>query len=503
MSKRKSRKVTTNTDLMANSVQRLEQMTANVLTERSNLINKMFDPRRDLDDECGYPKEVTIEQYRHLYDREGIAERVVSIFPSESWSVDPSVYETEKTDLTEFEETWNHLLKEFNIWHYLERIDELSGIGQFGILLFGLSDGKELREPVDGIDVHGNKTENNEYELLFLRCFDHSLVTVSSWEEDPSSKRFGSPNLYSVKFSDPRNQMELGSGAGNPNVQKEYLVHWTRVLHVTDNRKTSEVFGSPRMRSVYNRLYDLRKLLGGSAEMFWKGAFPGLAFEVNPDLQDADIDVDTIKDEFFKYANTLQRYLAVTGVTTKSLAPQVANPGEHIMSQLKALTITLGVPLRVFLGSEAAHLASSQDQETWNKRIQKRQNKYLTPMLIRPFVQQLQLYGILPDVEEFNVSWDDLFEPTAQDKADVLKSITESMAKYIAGQVDLLVPPLEYLTVFMGLELEQAEFILEAAVKRAVEIEAEMSMEDDDGNDVEEEPEDDDSRPTKKKTRRK
>ena len=135
---------------------------------RSQFLSKLLDPRRDIDDECGYPKEISPQQYRYLYDREGIAQRVVSMFPTECWASDPMIRENEESDSTEFEETWEAIQKEMNLWHFLARADEMSGIGTFGILLLGLNDGKEMFMPVDGISETGEKVGNAQHELLYL-----------------------------------------------------------------------------------------------------------------------------------------------------------------------------------------------------------------------------------------------------------------------------------------------------------------------------------------------
>ena len=52
-----------------------------------------------------------------------------------------------------------------------------------------------------------------------------------------------------------------------------------------------------------------------------------------------------------------------------------------------------GVPYRILVGSEEAKLASSQDKRTWNERVQKRRDNYLTPMVVRPFVDRLIALG--------------------------------------------------------------------------------------------------------------
>jgi len=76
---------------------------------RSTLLSKLIDTRRDIDDECGYPKELTTEQYKLMYDREGVAARTVRILPEESWAQDPEIYETEDPQQTPWEEAWKEL----------------------------------------------------------------------------------------------------------------------------------------------------------------------------------------------------------------------------------------------------------------------------------------------------------------------------------------------------------------------------------------------------------
>ena len=217
------------------------------------------------------------------------------------------------------------------------------------------------------------------------------------------------------------------------------------------------------MKSVYNRLLDIRKVLSGSGEMFWKGAFPGYAFEVNPDISDATIDEDTIRDTLEDYTAGLQRYIAIAGVTVKNLEPQISDPSVHVETQLKYIAISLGIPYRIFLGSEQAKLASTQDKETWNKRIAKRQTSYVDPLVIRPLIDRLIIYGILPSVEEYFIDWPDLNAPGEEEGAKIAEIKTNALAKYVAGSVDELIPPKEYLMMILGMDQEEAETIEKAA----------------------------------------
>lgn len=447
---------------------------------RSTLLNKLIDSRRDIDQECGYPKKLTTQHYKLMYDREGIASRSVRILPEESWAQDPEVYETEDPSETAFEKAWKDLDDQKHLLSYLSKIDELSGVGQFGVLLLGLDDGLDLDQPVEGIDERGEKTGNVKRQLMFLRPFDESLVVVKALETDSSNPRFGLPLFYSVTF-DSVAKSRTDTGEISATGSQEQRVHWSRVLHVADNRESSEVYGVPRMQRLFNRLYDIRKIAGGSGEMFWKGGFPGYSFEMDSNAKPlTTTQKKRLRDELAAYADGLQRYLTLQGVSAKSLSSQVEDPRAHLEVQLDLIAISLGIPKRVFLGSEQAQLASSQDAQNWGRRVTRRRDKYVTPYIIRPFVDRLIAFGVLPEPVEYCVDWPDVDSPSEQDQATVLKTRTEAMAKYVGGNVDMLIPPEVYLSMIADFSTEEVEQIMEAVRER----EAEMELEEEEVEEV-------------------
>lgn len=426
---------------------------------RSSYFRFLLDGPKDIDGECGYPIWLTPDHYRIMYDREGIAARVVNCEPEETWAMDPIVFDDDDPEKdTAFEQAWDGIETSFNIWHYLQRADALSGIGQFGILLLGIDDGKDLREPVEGINDDGTVDEGNKYSLLYLRPFDESVVFVKVRETDTTNPRYSLPKIYTVQFRDYPN---WGVQAGEVIARD---IHWTRVIHLADNRKMSEVYGIPRMQQVYNRLVDLRKVYATSGEAFWKGGFPGLAFEVNPEVaeQGIPLDKESIRKEFEAFSNGTQRYLATEGVTTKTLPPMVVDPTPTVEVLLKAIAICKGVPFRVLFGSEEAKLAGTQDTRAWNKRLGKRQEKYVSPMVIRPFIDRLIAMGVLPETDEYFVEWPDLNAPTDKDKADIALTETQAMAAYVTSSVSMLMPPREYFTHVLGYTPDEADAIIEA-----------------------------------------
>uniref|UniRef100_A0A6M3IVV2 Anti-CBASS protein Acb1-like N-terminal domain-containing protein n=1 Tax=viral metagenome TaxID=1070528 RepID=A0A6M3IVV2_9ZZZZ len=426
---------------------------------RRETLAKLFDPNRDINDACGYPTEISIEQYKEFYKREWLAKRVVQIFPEACWTEDPVIFENEDPDETEFEKAVSNLNKDLNLFHFLHRIDELSGIGRYGILLLGLKDGQNsLTLPV---------TKKEGVQLIYLRAYDESVLAVDSVNTDVTSPRYGFPEIYKVNTAD---------ASGSTGILDAIRVHWSRVLHVADNRTTSEIYGAPRQEIAYNRIWDCRKILSGSGEMFWLGAFPGYSFEINPDMQDATIDTASIREELSNYQNGLQRYLAISGVSAKSLAPQVADPTGHLAAQIKATAIAMGVPMRILMGSEEAKLASQSDKETFNSRVKCRQDKYVSPMIIRPFIDRMIEFGVLPEVADYTIQWPDLNSPSEEDKANVAKAKSEALAKFVQGDVAQLIPEAEFLKIVMGMSQEEVDSI-SAAVEERQKIEVDLERE--------------------------
>lgn len=145
-----------------------KDIVSNLSMQRSAFFQQFLDPRRNIDNECGYPNLTSFagEQYFDLFDRMAIAARVVQLMPKECWLVQPTVYEDEDAETqTEFEKAWDSLDENLHhgtqnffkpeegstVWEYLARIDELAGIGSFGVLLLGLDDGQTLDTPVQGV----------------------------------------------------------------------------------------------------------------------------------------------------------------------------------------------------------------------------------------------------------------------------------------------------------------------------------------------------------------
>jgi hypothetical protein len=422
----------------------LAEVVANTTLDRTALVRRMLDPRRDLNVECGYISDPEASDYDDMYKQEGVARRVVHVVPEECWQVNPEVCETEDPEETTFERAWKDLEEKHHLYSVMAKADALSGLGRFGIVLFGLRDGGKLEQQAKA---------GAGRELLYTRIFDESVVTIAESELDEQNPRYGQPVYYNVRF------VGMTAGATNTVTRK---VHHSRVVHIADNCRMSAVLGESRMRPVFNRLQDLRKLLGGSAEMFWQGAFPGLSFQVDPRLLEsgaAEIDNDALKEQLQDYVNGLQRWLSVVGVDVKSLAPAVADPASHIAEQLRAIAISIGVPYRIFIGTEEGRLAGGEDAVAWAKRVRYRQENHVTSIIVQPFVERLIEVGVLPPPKtgKVKVIWPDTLTPSEKDEAEVSKMRTEAIKAYVQGDGHLIVPEDAFLVDVLGIDPDKAE----------------------------------------------
>ena len=133
----------------------MEELANNAYTLRTDLVNKALHSRKDINEECDYPQTtaITVSDFKEMYDRNPIGNRVVSVMSEECWQVSPRVYEDEDaSNETEFEKSLANILIEENaswykgsqegnpIWEYSQRVDRLSGIGHYGLILFGLDE---------------------------------------------------------------------------------------------------------------------------------------------------------------------------------------------------------------------------------------------------------------------------------------------------------------------------------------------------------------------------
>lgn len=421
-------------------------------------LGKTFGGNRNLYQACGYKTNLEYVDYRQRYDRQDIARRVVNAYPDATWRGDPQIIEDDDPKVTTaFEKSWQELLDQLNVFHYLHRIDRLAGIGSYGVLLVGFDDKEDLSTPV--------KTAKR---VLYLQPYDEDQAAIDSTVSDTKDPRYGLPEIYTIT----RESATSSSGSTQTSTIR---VHWSRVLHVAEGTLDSDVFGTPRLQAVYNRLEDLEKILGGSAEMFWQAGFPGYALEADPDLE-FDQNLSALNDQIEKYMHGLSRYMRLQGIKVNTLSQQVSDPNQHVAVQIQMISAETGIPQRILLGSERGELASSQDKEGWEAHVDERRRNFATPSILRPFIDMLVRTKVLaaPKKNDYDIVWPEVDMLSEKDKAEIANVNTRSISEYVKSGADVLIPPFEYLTMVLGMDEDEAEAIVDELEKIAMEEEQEQ-----------------------------
>ena len=269
-----------------------------------------YGSNRDIYVALGYLKTLDFSHYYARYKRQGVAKRIIIAMPNACWINTPKIIETQGKE-TVFEDTWTELQRELKLYAYLRRVDKLAGIGRYGVLFMGFSDTTETS------GLSHEVVKSNTIRLMYIRAFTEQNARVDRWDNDATSSNYGKPLTY---------KLQLRAEGRTSSI----TVHYSRIIHVTEDLAESEVYGEPVLESIYNYLQDLELVSGSAGEMWWRGAFPGLAFNIDADAEVGKPALASMKTEIDTYIHGLQRFLRLQGVEVKNLAPKVADPSKHI-----------------------------------------------------------------------------------------------------------------------------------------------------------------------------
>jgi uncharacterized protein len=378
---------------------------------------------RNLYEALGYPRTLSVEDYKARYTRGGIAKRIIKLKPEKTWASNPRVFETESpNDRTKWEKAWTSLTSKVPVFASLRKLDTLAGIGEFGILLIGMRDGKKL-------ELEAEKLRGPD-DIIYLQAYAQDKVSISKVDEDVSSPRYGLPLMYEVKHVSPSTTL-----GGNAARSKNLQVHWTRVIHFADEADENEIYGTPRLEPIWNLLDDLIKVVGGGGEMFWRGGYMGIQADVDKDAALKPAEEDALEEEFKKYEHRMKRFIQTRRVKMTPLGSNIADPRGTFSVIAANISSTLGIPQRIIFGSERGELASSQDREELNVLIADRQRNVAWPLVLLPFIQRMAMLKALPEPKrELTCEWPDLSALSDDDRAQIVERLTRAEQQHATAE---------------------------------------------------------------------
>ena len=410
--------------------QRLAVQVNSLLADRNRLagmLGQIMDGRRDIYAAAGYPQALDFTDYYGAYRRQDLARRIVVAKPDETWRLSPIVLDgidlKDGRDNTPFAKAVQALARgaelgsledKFGMWHVLNRLDRVSGVGRYGVLFLGLRGNAKPDEPL------AKGEAKSERDLLYLGVYDELHADIVEFDSDHTSPRFGLPLYYNLTTTD-----------GKIGGTKTTRVHWSRCIHVAEGLDGDDIYGTPRLEACWNRIVDILKIMAGSGEAAWKLLDPGYNIRADEGkrLPTDPTQIEALESQIEDFIDGYTRWLMLEGMTVNAMPGSVQDPSGLVMTNISLISAATDIPQRILLGSERGELASSQDERNWATKIETRQVNHVEPNIIRPLLSRLIYAGVLPAPASGDVfvKWPNLLESDRSAEAQTAKTAAEAL----------------------------------------------------------------------------
>lgn len=409
------------------------------LNYAANQRRRTFGGRRDLMKVLGYTENPQYADFWSRYQRQDIAGKIIDLPVDQTWGGGEITIE-------EWPQ-WEELNRRLEVQSRMTEVDRLASIGDYAVLFIGVKDQTgALNESstIDDVDIEKALLEpvkriSSLDDVLYLQQYPRDAVAISKTDSNPMSPRFGKPEVYDIAISTDT-QTSAGSGStitGNKAAKKTIIkVHHSRILHVTPNRILSDVQGFSRLLRILDRLEDLDKVVGGSAEMFWLGADRPLVLRQESTGASAGATnvgsagaKEDLRQQAEEFAHGLRRLLMVKNGTVETLTPNSPDPSGIAGILLQLIAAGANIPLRLLIGSERGELASSQDRSNFADTISNRRTNYAQPQILKAFIRRLHEWGQAPDPAALTLKWPPIEVLSASEKSEIDERMVSSMAE--------------------------------------------------------------------------
>lgn len=359
--------------------------------------------------------------------REGISNRVSWGVAKSSWRDGFDIYTGPEKEATQILQDEITDLAKAGLHRKIERADILNRIGRFSVLFVGVPDGRQPNEEIG--KVAGNP--DAILDKLYFVPYAYDGIEITKQVTDPTDPRFGLPELYQLQRQN-RGDTEKDIQASS------IIVHWSRIIHLNENALDSDIEGMGALEPIFNRILDLDKTCGGSAEAYFRNAKGKIAYEIDKEFASTILTNPEAKEKFQegaeKFTNEYQDFTVAAGATIKTIDTPHDSPLDTVKVLLWSISGYSGIPLRVLTGEGAGQLAGSEDQLAYNQLIKDRQRLVCTPWLVR-FFDILQAAGMLSELpEKYDVRFPVQEAATSSQKAETGNKVADTILKVVSAK---------------------------------------------------------------------
>lgn len=389
--------------------------------------------RTKLWDEFGYPEQVEFDGYYRAYERNAVAHAAVHNLLDSCWVDSPTIIDGEEgkesTETTPWEKQVTKLLKKH--WPKIKDADRRNLVGRYSALLIQFKDGGDWKQPVNVATV---KALGEKAVIRLIPAWE-SQVVPGTYVADTQSERYGQPEFYYF------NEQPVGDDkAYGPT--RSVQVHPDRIIIICEGSEDENMLsGVPFLRAGYNKLLDLEKISGGSAEGFLKNASRqlGIAFDKDTDmdsLKKSAVDAgfkdlgDALNDKITRMNRGTDAALVMQAGAPSVLSVAAADPSPSWTVAANEFSASIQSPFTIQFGQQTGRLASDEDKTAWAKRCNGRRWGHQTT-LVTVLIERFWTTGVIaaPASGEVTLAWSDLLAPSEKDKIANMQAMAEVAQK--------------------------------------------------------------------------
>lgn len=361
------------------------------------LLGMSHDGKRNIYDIYGYPEtldgDAGFVMMKAQSGREGIANRITHGMAKSCWRDGFEVFESTEDDAEPVLVDEINALQKSKFYQYLERADILNRIGRCSVLFVGVPDGADNpSEPLGKVTGGADMLDK-----LYFVPYAYDGITVGSQVSDVSDPRFGLPLTYTLQ--------RRGTTTGKDTEVKAITAHYSRVILMNENGLESDIEGMGAMEPVFNRILDLDKTCGGSAEAYFRNAKGKIGITVDKEFTAALTDKttkDALQEGAEKFTNQWQDHLYTVGGQIAGIDTPHASPLDTVRVSLWVISGYTGIPMRILTGEGSGQLAGSEDQLAYNQLVNDRQHGPCLGWVV-DLLEMLENAGMLKLPETYDI----------------------------------------------------------------------------------------------------
>ena len=378
--------------------------------------------KHDHNKDFGYPDHVDFDAAYQRYLRNGIAFAGIEQTILKTWQDNPELWENKDAKETYGESEIRQKFDDLRLWQKLAEADRRSMVGGYSGLILRYADDKRFLEPVDtvpgGLDG-----------LVDVIPAWAGQLTVSSWDTDEMSPTYGEPTMFGF------NESAVGDNSDRQAKNRSFELHPDRVLIWS---KDGTIHNRSMLEPGFNNLIDMEKISGAGGEGFWKNAKSAPIMETDADVSIADmakgmgVGVDEMADKMNEQVEDFNKgfdaMLMLQGMKAKTLGVTLPQPEEFFNVALQGFAASIGIPLKVLVGSQSGERASTEDADEWSRTNMARRTNTVRPTIMA-LVKKLETVRVLPE-QDWYIYWSDLTEASVGlkiDRADKMAAINQKL----------------------------------------------------------------------------